>query len=195
MAQKMLVGDKDTILLLPAFEVNGVPTAAFPTAGALALNAITSTALNEYISTHTPADANSHWGGNITCAVLDDWKLESKDSTLKPVKTVCSIGNSQELTYYNFDGVMNFLRDVDPTDTASEFNLPIALTSAPDVPYIVARRIGYTRTAAAAAGQVWDFYYFWTDFAIPASSDGEYQAVGETFVPKGLLNFQSILGS
>jgi hypothetical protein len=196
MAQKMLVGDKDTVLLIPAFEVNGVPQAANPGTGlAQPLDAITSALLNQFITTNTPDDANAHWGGNITCAVLDNMNLAMKDSSTKNVKTLCSVGNAEELTYYNFDAVMNFLRDVDPADATSEFNLPITLTQAPDVAYLIAHRIGYSRTAAAAAGQEWNFYYAWTDYPIPASSDGEYQEVGETFVSKGLVNFKSILGS
>lgn len=196
MAQKMLVGDKDCVVLLPAFEINGVPQAANPGTGlAQALGSITSALLNQFIPANTPASANAKWGGNITCAILDDWKLEMKDSSTKKATTLCSIGKAEELTYYNFDAVMNFLRDIDPTDTASEFNLPTTLTQAPDVAYIIAHRIGYSRTVAAAAGQEWNFYYDWTDFPIPASSDGEYMAVGETFVSKGLLAFRNVLAS
>lgn len=194
MAQKMLVGDKDTVLLIPAFELNGVPQAALPTGGAvIPITAPTVALLNYYIGITTPANAGSSWGGNVTCAVIDDWKLELKDSSTKNVKTLCSVGNSEELTYYNYDAQMNFLRDTNPQDPTSEFNLPANLVSAPDVAYLVAHRIGYTRTAAAVIGQEWLFYYVWTDLTIPASSDGDYQSFGETFVPKGIVNFKFTL--
>lgn len=193
MAQKMLVGDKDTVILLPAFEINGVPQAAIPTVGALPLDGITAAGLNAFLSATSPDDTNAHWGGNITCAVIDDWTLALKDSSTKNIKTLCSIGNAEELTYYNYDGTMNFLRDIDPKDATSEFNLPVNLTNAPDVAYIVAHRVGYSRTDAAASGQEWNFYYFWTDFPIPASSDGDYLSVGEAFVPKGLIHFKAVL--
>lgn len=195
MAQKMLVGDKDTVLLIPAFELNGIPQAAMPGAAAQPLNAITSAMLNAYITANTPSQTNAHWGGNITCAVLDDWKLGMKDSSTKQVTTLCSVGQAQELTFYNFDAQMNFLNDVNPFDTASEFNVPNNLTTAPDVPYIIAHRVGYSRVTAAAAAQEWNFYYAWTDLPINAFSDGEYQQTGQTFVPKGLINFKSILAS
>lgn len=195
MAQKMLVGDKDTVLLIPAFEIGGVPQMAYPSAAPVAIDAPTVALLNYYIPITTPADVGAHWGGNITCAIIDDWNLKLKDSSTKNIRTLCSVGNSEELTFFNFDAVMNFLRDIDPADSTSEFNLPLNLTSAPDIPYVVAHRVGYSRSAAAALGQEWHYYYNWTDHAIPASSDGEYQTVGETFVPKGIINFKHELAA
>src|SRR5690606_31446612 len=99
------------------------------------------------------------WGGNITCSIIDDWNLALADSATNSIRTLCSVGSSEELTFYNYAAVMNFLRDVDPKDDTSEFNLPANLTSAPDVAYLVAHRIGYSRTEPAAIGQEWHFYY------------------------------------
>ena len=196
MPQKLLVGDKDTVLLIPAFEINGIPQMALPSTGtALPITAPTTALLNYFISATTPAAAAARWGGNITCAIIDDWKLELKDSSTKVIKTLCSIGNSAELTYYNYDAQINVLRDIDPFDATSEFNLPINLMNAPDVSYIMAHRIGYSRTAAAAIGQEWLFYYVWTDHAIPNVADGDYQFIGESFVTKGLINFKFILAA
>jgi hypothetical protein len=191
----MLVGDKDTVLLIPAFTIGGVPQGAYPGAAPQPISAITSALLNYYIPVVTPASTGGHWGGNVTCDVVDDWKLQLKDSSTSPLKTLCSVGNANELTYYNFDAQMNFLRDISGTDTASTFNLPTYLTQAPDIPYLIAHRVGYDSQVAAAAGQEWNFYYVWTDLQIPASGDGVYMEIGETFVQKGLLNFKSILGS
>lgn len=198
MAQKMLVGDKDTVLLLPAFEIVGVPNTSFPTSGvgtALPITGITSALLNYYLPANTPGSTGAKWGGNITCAIVNDMKLELKSSSTKNIKTLCSVGQALELTYYNYDAVMNFLRDINPADATSEFNLPITLTSAPDVAYIIAHRLGYSRTVAAAAGQEWNFYYAWTDYQIPTTTDGEYQQVAETFVPKGIINFKAVLSA
>lgn len=191
MVQKMLVGDRDTVLFLPAYEINGVPQVADPsTATGIPITAPTAALLNYFIDITTPVDAGSSWGGNVTCTILNDWTLEMKASDTKDAKTLCSVGDSEDLTFYNYDAKMNFLRDVDPSDTSSEFNLPFSLTNAPDVAYLVAHRLGYSHTDAAAIGQEWHFYYVWTDHAIPASSDGEYQAIGEAFIPKGILNFK-----
>lgn len=194
MASKLLVGDKDTVLLIPAFEVDGVPHMALPSTGtAIPLSAPTAALLNYYIGITTPDDAGSSWGGNVTCAIIDDWNLAMTDSEQSDVRTLCSVGQSGDLTFYNFDAVMNFLRDIDPADEHSEFNLPIQLVSAPDIPYVIAHRVGYSRTDAAANGQEWHFYYAWTDHSIPASGDGDYLSLGQTFIPKGLLNFKHVL--
>lgn len=192
MAQKMLVGDKDTVLLIPAFEIGGVPQMALPsTADAVPIDAPTVALLNYWIGVTTPADEGAHWGGNITCSVIDDWNLGLTDSATDDTRTLCSVGQSQDLTFYNYDAVMNFLRDIDPADLTSEFNLPLNLLSAPDIAYVIAHRIGYSSTTPAALGQEWHYYYAWTDHAIPAAADNEYQAIGETFIPKGIINFKS----
>lgn len=196
MPQKTLVGDRDAVLLIPAFELSGIPQLAFPTgATAQPITAVTSALLNYYMTTVTPAGAAANWGGNISCAILEDWKLVLKDSDSKNVRTLCSVGQAQELTFYNYDANINILRDINPADTTSEFNLAFQLLQAPDVAYVIAHRIGSSRTFAAAASQEWNFYYVWTDVPIPAATDGEYQAINETFIPKGIINFKSILSS
>jgi len=196
MPQKMLVGDKDTVLLIPAYELNGIPQAALPTGGvSVPITAPTTALLNYYIPITTPSVTGAKWGGNVTCAVVDDWTLALKDSSTKDIRTLCSVGQSQELTFYNYDASMNFLRDSNPADNTSEFNLPANLVSAPDVAYLVAHRLGFSRNAVAAVGQEWHFYYVWTDHAIPTAADGDYMVLGETFVPKGLINFKYVLGA
>ncbi len=194
MAQKLLVGDKDTVLLIPAFEIDGVPQMAYPASPTpVPLGSPTTALLNAYINVTTPADSGSHWGGNVTCAIIDDWNLAFTDSETDDTRTLCSVGQSQDLTFYNYDAVMNFLRDVNPADTGSEFNLPMNLVSAPDLAYVIAHRIGYSRETAAAGGQEWHFYYVWTDNPIPGSGDGDYQTIGETFIAKGLIDFKRVL--
>lgn len=194
MAQKMLVGDKDTVILIPAYEVNGVPQMAYSTSPTpVPFTAPTVALLNHYIAATTPGATGASWGGNITCAVIDDWNLALTDSATDDTRTLCSVGQSQELTFYNYDAVMNFLRDIDGKDSTSEFNLPANLTGAPDLAYVIAHRVGYKRTVAAAIGQEWHLYYVWTDYAIPAVADNSNQSIGETFVPKGVINFKYAL--
>ena len=191
MAQKLLVGDKDTVLLIPAFEINGVPQMAYSASPApVPITAPTIALLNHYIDALTPGSTGGHWGGNVTCATVDDMNLAFTDSATDDTRTLCSVGQSQDLTFYNYDAVLNFLRDINPLDNTSEFNLPANLTAAPDVAYVIAHRVGYSRTVDAAAGQEWHFYYVWTDHSVPASGDGEYQMIGQTFVPKGIINFK-----
>jgi hypothetical protein len=195
MPKKMLVGDKDTVLLIPAFEINGVPQMAYPGSPApVPINdAGTGYAalFNYYIDVLSPDDAGAAFGGNITCAIIDDWNLAMAASDTSDVRTLCSVGQSQDLTFYNYDAEMNFLRDIDPTDDTSEFNLPLNLVSAPDVPYIIAHRIGYSRNADVTGTQEWHLYYVWTDHSVPASGDGDYLAVGQTFIRKGVVHFKA----
>ncbi len=196
MATKMLVGDKDTVLLIPAFEIGGVPQMAYSASpDPVPITAPTVALLNHYIDATTPADTGAHWGGNVTCAIVDDWNLALTDSATDDTRTLCSVGQSQDLTFYNYDAVMNFLRDINPQDGNSEFNLPANLVSAPDLAYVIAHRVGYKRDADAVIGQEWHFYYVWTDHAVPAASDGSNQALGETFIPKGIINFKHELAA
>lgn len=194
MPQKMLVGDKDTVLLLPAYEINGVPQMAAPGLAPvpIAPSAAGYAALfNYYIPVTTPAATGSSFGGNVTCAVIDDMNLANKDSGTKNTRTLCSVGQSEDLTVYNFDAVLNFLRDADQQASTSEFNLAANLVQAPDVEYVIAHRIGYAHNALVTGTQEWHLYYAWTDHAIPAASDDEYLAIGETFIAKGLIHFKA----
>ena len=196
MAQKMLVGDKDTVLLIPAFEIDGVPRMALPSDGSqVSIEAATAALLNYFINITNPDDTGASWGGNVTCSIIDDWNLALTDSATDDTRTLCSVGQSQDLTFYNYDATMNFLRDIDPTDGTSEFNLPINLLSGPDIPYVIAHRIGYKHDAAAAIGQEWHFYYVWTDHSIPVASDGDNLGLGQTFVTKGIINFKHELAA
>jgi hypothetical protein len=196
MAQKMLVGDKDTVLLLPAYEINGVPQFALPSTGkSMPITAPTVALLNYFIPVTTPGATGGDWGGNITCAVIDDFTLALTDSATDDTRTICSVGQSQDLTFFNYDISMNFLCDLDPFDATSEFNLPKLLTSAPDVAYLVAHRVGFSRTVPAEIGQEWHFYYAWTDHSIPAAADSANQTLGQTFVPKGIINFKTVLAA
>ena len=90
---------------------------------------------------------------------------------------------------------MNFLRDINPFDQSSEFNLAANLTNAPDVPYVIAHRIGYSRTAQAAVGQEWHLYYVWTDHSIPSVADGSNQSIGQAFIPKGIVHIKVVLAA
>jgi hypothetical protein len=191
MVQKLLVGNKDTVLLIPAYEVDGVPQMAYSASpDPVPLTAPTAALLNHYIDALAPDDTGAAWGGNVTCSIIDDWNLAFTDSTFDDTRTLCSVGQSQEPTFYNYDAEINVLRDIDPKDATSEFNLVANLISAPDIAYVIAHRIGYGRTVDAAIGQEWHFYYIWTDHSVPTAADGDYQTLGQTFIPKGIINFK-----
>lgn len=188
MTEKLLAGDKETILVIPATEINGVPQLIGDTL--VPINAPTVAVLNKWLSNvSTSALAN---GGNISTAVKDDAKLEQIASDTDKDRVITSVGQSETPTFYHFDAQLHALRDLDLAATGV-FNLFRDLTFAPDVPYILAHRIGYKHDFPAAIGQDWSLYYAWTDNPVPGYADGGNQTTDETFVPKNLVNIRYTL--
>ena len=183
----------ETILLLPAIEVNGVPWIITPT-GLVDYENPTAAALNVYLNITKPSDNYASQGGNISCAVLDDLNLGLTDSDTDDAKTVCSKGNTAALTFYNFDAELNAKRDED-IDADGLYNLFRDLTRAPDVQYFIAHRVRgeYNSTDAAAAGQEWDFYYVNTDIQVPGYGDNEHIQAQTSFIPKNVVNVRHTL--
>ncbi len=185
----------ETILAIPAVEINGVPWIITPT-GLVDYENPTSAALNVYIPIVKPSQAYASQGGNISCAVLDDLSLGLTDSDTDDSKTVCSKGNSEELTFYNFDAELNAKRDEDIT-ADSLLNLFRDLTRAPDLLYFIAHRVRgeFNSTDLADVGQEWDFYFVSTDVQVPGYGDNEHIQAQSTFVPKNVVNVRHTLGA
>jgi hypothetical protein len=185
----------ETILLIPAIEINGVPWMITPT-GLVDYENPTSDALNVYIPIVKPSQQYASQGGNISCAVEDDLTLGLTDSDTDDSKTVCSKGNSSELTFYNFEISLNAKRDADVQGDSLR-NLFRDLTRAPDLQYFVGHRVRgeFNSTDLAAAGQEWDFYFANTDVQVPGYGDGEPLKAGATFVPKNVVNVRHILAA
>lgn len=186
MVAKLKVGNNEAVILIPAMEINGVPNLIGTTA--VPYTAPTAAVINRYLNVLDNNDTNWGAGGNVTCALRDDMTLGGTDSDTDDDRTLCSTSASGAFTFYNFDAEFNIFRDANPTEATSVFNMARDLVQAPDVPYIIAHRIGYPHTTAAAVGQEWDFYYVWTDNPVPVYDDGGNQLVSQTFVPKNILN-------
>lgn len=193
MPSKVLPGN-ETVLLIPAVELNGVPYAVTPSAE-VAISAITSAVLNYYIPVTTNAHANAGHGGNVSCATRDDLALGLTDSDTDDSRTICSIGQAETPTFYNFEADFAFFHDATIASTSSVFEMATDLVRAPDIKYIIAHRIGFRPNVTAAAGQEWDFYYAWTDNPVPEFEDGGKQFRTQSFVPKNLVNIAYTLGS
>ena len=187
MVAKLLSGF-ETILLLPAIDVNGSPSVITAT-GVVPVTSITAAVLNQYISITTGASAQGNAGGNISCAVVDDLSLGLTGSDTDDTKTVCSKGQTETPTFYNFDAELNILRDEDLV-AAGLYNLARDLTRAPDVPYVIAHRVkgGKDSTENAEIGDEWDYYYVWTDNPVPGYGDGENLTIALNFIPKGWVS-------
>lgn len=183
---KLLPGN-ETVLLAPAVEVNGVPNLIGTTL--VPLNAPTSAVLNIWQAIQKPSDSGSGAGGNISCALRDDLNLGLTDSDTDSDRTICSVGQSEALTFYNFDAEMSGFVDED-IDGDGVFNLFRDLTRAPDIPYVIVHRIGKPSSAVFAVGDPVDLYYAWTDNPVPEYSDGSNLISTQTFVPKNLVNIE-----
>jgi hypothetical protein len=181
---KLLPGN-ETVLLVPAVEVNGVPHLIGDTL--VPIEAPTSAVLNEWIVVTVPSHANAGAGGNVSCAIRDDMNLGLTDSDTDSDRTICSVGQSEDPTFYNFDAELTGFVDAD-VDGDGVYNLFRDLTRAPDIPYVISHRIGYGQTVAAASGQEWDFYYAWTDNPVIGYGDGNNQTTTQNFVPKNIVN-------
>lgn len=191
MAIDKLLPGHETVVLIPAIEVNGVPHLVGDTL--VPLNLPTSAVINEWLTVTSNGSTGSGAGGNISCALRDDLTLGLTDSDSDSDRTICSVGQSEELTFYNFDAEFNIFRNENPTDATSQFVMASDLVRAPDIPYIIAHRIGYESDELAAEDQEWDFYYAWTDNPVDAYSDGGNLIRTQTMVPKNLVNIAHIL--
>lgn len=183
-----LIPGFETILLVPAAEVNGIPWIVTPT-GLVNYETPTAAALNVYQSIITTAPTAAGAGGNISCAVLDDLTLGLASSDTSSVKTVCSKGNSEDPTFYNFDAELNILRDEDLV-AAGLYNLARDLTRAADVAYFIVHRVkgGKDSSETFAVGDEVDLYYVWTDHPVPGFGDGDEQTLGLNFIQKSIVN-------
>lgn len=179
-----LINETDTVLAIPAHEVLGVPNAILPD-GLVPFDALTTDVLNFYAPASTLAHSNSASGGNISCAIVSDaFTLQLTDSEEDDEKTLCDPGNSVDLTDFNFDADMTGFRDRTPGNTDSVFELWRHLTFAPDVPYLLVHRVGFSSDVPFAVGHEIDVYYAHTDLPVDVHADGAKQKIQMVFVPK-----------
>ncbi len=190
MAAERVINEDETVVLIPATTVLGVPNAITAT-GLTPYSALTAAVINTYASV-TSVGSGAVSGGNVTCALLaDDFTLGWTDSEEDDEKSLCEPGNSIDLTGMNFDAEMAGFRD------ATSQALPIAnkaqdsvhelwrrLTFAPDVPYLVVHRIGFPSTQAFAVGQKIDVYFIETDVPVDVHEDGAKQKTSQSFISK-----------
>lgn len=192
MPAKLKPGVAETLLAIPAAEINGVVSVLAPTAGVLALTSISAALLNEYVSITTLSTAGAR-GGNITCAIWDDMTLGLTGSETDDARTLCTVGDSVTIKRLNFDASVTYNRDASLTSTSSDYNLVHALFRAPDVAYVLAHRIGYPSTTNFATGQKVSYYYVSTDIPVPVMADDDWIAETQNFIPKGVVTWEGTL--
>ncbi|MBT2484858.1 MULTISPECIES: hypothetical protein [unclassified Microbacterium] len=190
-----LINETDTVLLIPAHEVLGIPNAITPT-GLVAYDALTTAVLNRYAPITSTGHANAGAGGNVSCAIVSDgFTLSFTDSQEDDEKTLCEPANSVDLTDFGFDNDMTGFRDANPAAADSVFALWKALTFAPDVPYIIVHRVGYASTVPFAVGQEIDVYYSHTDLPVNVHADGQKQKIQQVFISKSTAKPNYVLAA
>lgn len=185
MPDKVLPGN-ETLVAVPAIEINGVPYLVGATS-VVPLSAPTTAILNYWQAIYKPSQLTGAVGGNISCAIMDDLNVGLSDSDTDGDRTICSVGQSEAFTFFNFDFEANGFRDDDPVGDGV-FNLFRDIFRAPDVPFVFVHRVGGKQTDPFAINQEVDLYYGWTDNPIPSYGDGANMTIGQTAVAKNLVN-------
>lgn len=184
MITKLLPGH-ETVLLVPAIEIAGqvnlVGTSLVP------ITAPTTAVLNYWQSVVN--ETSAHWGagGNISTALRNDIKLGLDASSADKDRALTATGDAQILTSFKFSATFTAFRDLDPFAKGT-FNMAKNLLRAPDVPYVIAHRIGRQNTETFQVGDEIDLYYVWTDNPVPGYTDGGNQTITQTFVSKNVIN-------
>ena len=196
---KLLPGN-ETVLLIPAYVLNGVPQLIGATGTSAPIGAPTKAVLDSWIPKTTP-QSPAILGGNVSQAIRDDMKLGLTGSGKSTSRSITSIGKGESLTYFNFQAQFNFFREGDTTAAGktSAFALAKNLTRVQGIPYVIAHRLGAPQTSSQTTlvtlGEDWSFYYALTGQPIPGYGDNEEQTIGSTFVPKNIVNIAYAIAS
>lgn len=170
--QKVLRANATVLWAYPeAFEDAAAPTAA------------------ELNNIYHPVDNPDGMVFDISCALLDDFTLNASESDTDDELTICDIGNSASLTFYNYEAELNFLRDKSVTDDGV-FNLAWRLFRKADRPGIAIKRIGKPQGAAfdTDGSDVISMYGLITDNPADVIEDNANAKFGARFKTTGDLN-------
>lgn len=169
--EKLLRGNVTILLAYPEYAADPLaPTAA-------ELNAM-------FAFSPTASQANMVF--NVSCATKDDYTLNQTDSDTDDTKTVCDVGEVTNPTFQNYEGSLDFLRDIDVT-AAGVFNMAAELTRTADRELYAIKRIGKPNTAAFAVGDLVSIYGFTTDFPQDLVDSGELLGHGARFKTNGKM--------
>ena len=181
MSDRVLRGN-ETVVLIPAYVSDGKAYALYD-GGMDPIENITTDCLNYWIPVNHANHAKAIGGGMIACAVKDDMTLGLTDSEADTDRTLCDVGQVEELTTKQYEASLEGFRDKDLSGDGA-YNLFYKLTFAPDVTYIIGHRIGVKQTELAIVGELWDFYLVDTDVQVPNYGDKANITVTSTFIPK-----------
>ncbi len=136
----------------------------------------------------TVAELNSATlGYNISCAISDDYTLNMAESDTDDSRSICDIGTVATPTFQNYEASLDGFRDVG-VNAAGVYNLFRDLFRAPDVPYILVKRIGVPQATTFATGQIVSLYEVATDYPVDIVEDGAPILLGARFTTTGNVN-------
>jgi len=135
----------------------------------------------------TVAELNGALGYDISCAISDDYTLNMAESDTDDSRSICDIGTVATPTFQNYEASLDGFRDVDTT-AAGVYNLFRDLFRAPDVPYILVKRIGPAQAEAFATGQIISMFGVNTDIPVDVVEDGSPIMFGARFTTTGDVN-------
>lgn len=108
---------------------------------------------------------NATFVHDVSCALLDDYELNQTESDTDDARTICDIGQVSNPTDYNYTIDLTALMDKDQGANGA-FNRFRDLVRAPDVKYLIYKRIGPAQSANFAQGQYVSLYGGITDYPV-----------------------------
>lgn len=181
----------ETVVLVPAVEIAGVPNLA-GTTSLVPITAPTTAVLNRWAAITNEGQANFGAGGNVSTALRNDLKLGLDASVADKDRALTATGDAQILTYSKFSAAFTIFRDQLLTALGT-FNMAKNLVRAADVPYVIVHRVGRKNTELFQVGDEIDLYYAWTDNPVPGYTADGNQFITQTFVAKNIVNISFTL--
>lgn len=126
-------------------------------------------------------------GWDISCAIEDDYTLGTDGYETDDSRSICDIGNVENITTFNYAAELNGFRS-DPNDTTAVYETFYELFNQPGRKYYLAIRIGPDQGTAFASGQEVSFFEFDTDYPVDVTGDNEVIRLGARFKPTGNLH-------
>lgn len=130
---------------------------------------------------------NSDFVFDISCAIEDSYELNMTESETSDSRSICDIGQVATRTFENYSASFDLFRDRDVTANGV-FNLAFNLFKAPDVPFILIKRIGPRQADPFAVGNIISMYSVDTDLPLDIIEDGTELMFGARFRPTGGVN-------
>jgi hypothetical protein len=176
-----------TILLIPVIDGPTEPLLVGPDGSTTAFSQPSAALLTKWISVLNTEAVGAQHGGNISCSILDEMTLGLADSDSDDERTICSIGNESQPTFYNVDAEITVFRDKDKADTGV-YNLAFQLLNSGRQRYVVLDRIGYKQTDAITIGQDVSLYELRTGTPVDVKEDRGNLKLQQNFEPTGTVN-------